>query len=133
MIWDREVGGSNPLAPTNNINNLPLPIGGRISFVANGLRSAFLKSIARLKTRLSISNSRFTEASARALAQFPLEPEFDPAVNYPSLGVCINLAEGRHLVRWENHLAKASLASICYVFEIDKKAVLPERLFAKDS
>src|SRR5678809_1391972 len=25
VIWDREVGGSNPLAPTNSINNLRLP------------------------------------------------------------------------------------------------------------
>ena len=24
MIWDREVGGSNPLAPTNNFNSLRL-------------------------------------------------------------------------------------------------------------
>jgi len=24
-VWDREVGGSNPLAPTTNINNLRLP------------------------------------------------------------------------------------------------------------
>jgi hypothetical protein len=25
LVWDREVGGSNPLAPTININNLRLP------------------------------------------------------------------------------------------------------------
>ena len=25
MIWDREVGGSNPLAPTSNLNSLLLP------------------------------------------------------------------------------------------------------------
>jgi len=25
LVWDREVGGSNPLAPTTNINNLRLP------------------------------------------------------------------------------------------------------------
>jgi|SRR4030095_6844986 hypothetical protein len=36
IIRDREVGGSNPLAPTININNLRLPnAGGRNSFVAN--------------------------------------------------------------------------------------------------
>ena len=25
LVWDREVGGSNPLAPTKHINNLRLP------------------------------------------------------------------------------------------------------------
>ena len=33
-VRDREVGGSNPLAPTNSINSLrPPAFGGRISFV----------------------------------------------------------------------------------------------------
>jgi len=44
-----------------------------------------------------------------------------------------NLAKSRHLVRWENYLAKAALADVCYVFEIDKEAVLAECLFTEDS
>jgi hypothetical protein len=67
------------------------------------------------------------------MRDFQLEPEFDPAIDYPSFRVGINLSEGRHLVRRENYLAKASLTSVCDVFEIDKKAVLAKRLFAKDS
>ena len=30
-VWDREVGGSNPLAPTNTINNLLLPALAAVS------------------------------------------------------------------------------------------------------
>ena len=44
----------------------------------------------------------------------------------------VNLAEGRQLVRRKNYLAKASLPDVCDVFEIDKKAVLAERLLAED-
>ena len=62
-----------------------------------------------------------------------LEPELDPAIDNASFCVRINLSEGRHLVRWKNHLAQASLPSVCYVFEIDKKAVLAKGLFSKDS
>src|SRR5437016_6750561 len=32
-VWDREVGGSNPLAPTNHINNLRLPALAAVSLV----------------------------------------------------------------------------------------------------
>jgi hypothetical protein len=33
LVWDREVGGSNPLAPTNHINNLRLPALAAVSLV----------------------------------------------------------------------------------------------------
>ena len=33
LVWDREVGGSNPLAPTNHINNLRLPTLAAVSLV----------------------------------------------------------------------------------------------------
>jgi hypothetical protein len=32
-IWDREVGGSNPLAPTSQINNLRLPVVAAVFLV----------------------------------------------------------------------------------------------------
>src|SRR5262245_55058837 len=66
-------------------------------------------------------------------ARFHLQSEFDPAVNNASFCVRINLGEGWHLVRWENHLAETSLPSVSEVFEIDKKAVFAEGLFARDS
>lgn len=62
-----------------------------------------------------------------------LQPDLDAAVNDPALGMHINLAEGRHLVRWENDLAEASLTSIGDVLGIDKETVLSEGLFAKNS
>ena len=62
-----------------------------------------------------------------------LKSNLDAAVNNASLGVGINLREGRHLVRWENYLSKTALASVSDVFEIDKETVLAERLFTKDS
>jgi len=34
---------------------------------------------------------------------------------------------------WENHLGKSALPSVGDVFEINKEAVLAERLFAEDS
>jgi hypothetical protein len=33
LVRDREVGGSNPLAPTNNINDLRLPAVGVLVFI----------------------------------------------------------------------------------------------------
>lgn len=62
-----------------------------------------------------------------------LKSDFDAAVDHTSLSVRVNLSEARHLVRRENHLAKPSLTNVGDVFEIDKKAVLPERLLAEDS
>ena len=44
----------------------------------------------------------------------------------------IDLTKSWHLVRRENHLAEAPLASVGDVFGIDKEAVLAERLFAED-
>ena len=60
------------------------------------------------------------------------EPEFEPSIDDASFGVRVNLTEGRELVWWENYLAKAALASVRDVFEIDKEAVLAKRFFAED-
>jgi len=45
MIWDREVGDSNPLAPTNSINNLRLPSLATVSHLWK-LRTVLLKEAA---------------------------------------------------------------------------------------
>jgi len=60
----------------------------------------------------------FTDLGMWLVSQ--LEPHFDPAIDNASLDVSINLSEGSHLVRRENDLAKAPLASVCDVFEINK-------------
>ena len=62
-----------------------------------------------------------------------LKSDFDATVEHTSLGVCIDLSKGWHLVWREDHLAEAALASVGDVFEVDKKTVLPERLLAEDS
>ena len=63
----------------------------------------------------------------------PLEADLDSTIYNSAFSGCINLAERRHLVRWENDLAEASLPSVGDVFGVDKETVLAERLFAKDS
>jgi len=45
----------------------------------------------------------------------------------------VNLGKGGHPVWWENHLGKSALPSVGDVFEINKEAVLAERLLAEDS
>ena len=47
--------------------------------------------------------------------------------------MCVDLTKCRHLVGWEDHLTEASLASVGDVFGVDKEAVLPKRLLAKNS
>ena len=62
-----------------------------------------------------------------------LKPDFDATVDNAPFSVGVNLGKGGRLMWWENHLGKSALPSVVDVFEINKEAVLAERLLAEDS
>src|SRR5690242_5224016 len=62
-----------------------------------------------------------------------LESDLNSTIDHTAFSVRIDLAERRHLVWREDHLAETSLASVGDVFEVQEKAVLAERLFSEDS
>ena len=84
----------------------------------------------QVNRRLSSTQETIYDSSRRA--SVGSEPEFEPAIDDASFGVRVNLTEGRQLVWRENYLAKAALAGVGDVFEIDKETELAKRFFAED-
>ena len=74
-VWDREVGGSNPLAPTNKVNNLTAAvIGGRISFIDSTLVRRYLTS---MRTTVSTKGQIILPAEIRREDDIKSGQEFE--------------------------------------------------------
>src|SRR6185369_10434539 len=77
----------------------------------------------------SYSEPQSTEKK-RVTRVIQLKPDFDATIDHTPFSVRVNLGKGGRLMWRENHLGKSALPSVGDVFEINKEAVLAERLLA---